>query len=128
MIGREDAEDGTRVEGLEHVAGEAYGGGGVTLCGLGEDLALGDFRELAGDFILEKFVGEDPDTLRRKKGPETVYGLLDEAAFTKEVEDLLGLGLATAGPETGATAAGEDEAVIVGARGGVCHVLCYWSG
>ncbi len=64
VVCREDAENRTGVERMEHVAGKSDGGGRVALSRLGDDLAFGDFWKLARDLILEEFVGEDPDALR----------------------------------------------------------------
>jgi len=114
VVGGEDAHDGFGIERVQDVGGEADGGGGVALGGLGQHLALGDVGQLAEDGVAEMLVGEDPEALGRNDRSDAVDGGLDEGAVADDVEDLLGGALTAARPEAGAATAGEDEAVMVG--------------
>ncbi len=115
MIGGEDAHKSMGIERVEDVGGEADGGGGVALGGLGQDLAAGNFGQLTDDDIAKVVVGEHPDAVGRDEGDEAVDGGLDKGAVADDVEHLLGEALAAARPEAGAASAGEDEGVVVGA-------------
>src|SRR6185437_14081390 len=62
-------------------------------------------------------VGENPEALGRKDGAEAIDGLLDQRAIAEESQDLFGAGAAAARPESGAAAAGENQAVkMIGSR------------
>ena len=69
---------------LQNLRGQTDGGSGVALRGLGQDLALGDFRELAHDLGAQMVVGENPDPLGRQHRPQAVDGLLDQGAVAEE--------------------------------------------
>ncbi len=55
----------------------------VALCRLGQDLALGDFGELANDLVPQMAVGEYPDSLGRQDRTQPVDGLLDQGAVAE---------------------------------------------
>ena len=95
------------------MCGETDGGSGIALHGLGQNLALGNFGQLLDDLGAQVIVGENPDALGRQHGAQAVDCLLDESAFAEEFQDLLGAGAAAAGPKAGASATGQDQAIIV---------------
>ena len=96
---------------MEDLRGQTNGGRRVALGGLGQDLALGDFRELANDLVPQMAVGENPDSLGRQDRPQPVDGLLDQGAVAEQPQDLFGAGPAALGPEAGAPASGQNQTV-----------------
>ncbi len=113
VIGGKHSHDGILIECGEDARGEADAGSGIALGRFGDDLAAGDGGKLLANFVLQIFVGDDPDIFRGHDAGEAVDGLLDEGAVAEEAEDLLGVSFAAAGPEAGAAATGHDERVAV---------------
>src|SRR5580693_2580968 len=85
----------------------------IALGWLGQDLGFGHFRQLLDDFGAQMIVAQDPDSFGWKDGAQTIDRLLDQRAITTEAEYLFGVRAPAARPETGASAAGQNQAVIV---------------
>ena len=59
------------------------------------------------------FIGEHEDLLDRHQAIEATDGLLEQRAGSEEIEQLLGPGVATQGPEARAGSAGKDQRIGV---------------
>lgn len=102
LIGREDHHDSLRIAGGDDADAKGYGGCGVALGGLGNDVFGGEHGgELAhgGDLF---FVGEDEDVLNGDEAVESINGLGEEGAAVEEVEKLFRFMIAAERPEAGA--------------------------
>jgi hypothetical protein len=67
---------------MQDMRGESDARRRIPLSGFGKDLFFWYFRQLPDDFLAEVVVREDPYSLRRQDGAQTIYGLLDERALT----------------------------------------------
>ena len=72
VIGREDAKDGVGVLAVNDLRGQREAGRRVSLCGLGEDLPVGDFLELLPDLGLKMLVCKYPNPLGGNDRPQPV--------------------------------------------------------
>ena len=113
LVGGEDHHHGIRIASGDQADSEGYGGGGVALGGLCEDV----FRwQHGGDLAHGLYllgVGEDEDVFERDQAFETADGLLEQGAGAEEIEKLLWFVVATERPKTGAGSTGENESVSI---------------
>ncbi len=104
------------------------GGRGVARFRFTQDVRCAQLRQLSGDRLLQKFVGDDPDILRGGKRLQPVQRLLDHRAFAIQREHLLGAGAAAARPEARAAAPCKNDRRKRDRVGGCCssqkHLLC----
>ncbi|GMA88247.1 hypothetical protein GCM10025868_34970 [Angustibacter aerolatus] len=78
VVGRERAEHGLRVAGVQHRGGQPDRGGGLARCGLDQQVAHRQPRQLLGDRGLVGDAGDDADTLGQRRQP--VPGALQQRA------------------------------------------------
>ena len=109
MVGRKNAQHRVWVFALDEEGGQTAGGSGVAGHRLLHDLRGGQAGQLVGDFLGQKFVGDDPGFFERSQRLEALHGLLNHGALAIESENLLGAGAPGAGPETGAAATGQNH-------------------
>ena len=114
MVGRENAEDGVRIDPAQNMGGQADGRCGVALRGLGDDLRSRDLGQLANDLIPDKAIGQNPEAFGRNQGPKAIHRLLDQGSFVEpDRQDLFRMTLAALRPKTGTATTGQNQAVVV---------------
>ncbi len=113
MVGGEDAHHGFGILLVEDLRGQADGGGGIALHGLGQNLAGRNTGELLNNDVAQVVVGEDPDALGRDHGGQAIHSGLNERALADHVEHLFGCTLAAARPEACSAPTGEDQSIMM---------------
>jgi len=78
VVGGKDSHDRVGVDGLEDMRGQTDGRRRVAGGGFGQNLALGDFGKLVDDLGAQVVVGQNPNPVGRKHGPQAVHGLLNQ--------------------------------------------------
>lgn len=114
MIGGKNSHHRALIERVQYAGNEADGGSRIPSHRLGEDLLPGNLRKLPHNLRPQIAVGQHPDSLWRQNRPEAPHRLLNQRLRAEKRQYLLGSGSAATGPEAGAAAAGEDEAVVAG--------------
>src|SRR5258707_4053629 len=115
MIGGQPRHD--RVICLAHPVVQQVRGGkanrrcGVSADGLGEDMRLGNTRELLPDSCSLFEIGHDPLARRWKQRREACHGLLEHRVAANNIEQLFWRACAAAWPEARSTAARENYCV-----------------
>ena len=69
----------------------------------------GQARQLVGNLLGQKLVGDDPGLFQRGQRLEPLHGLLNHGALAIERQNLLGAGAAGPRPEAGSAATGQDH-------------------
>ena len=85
------------------------GGAGVAAHRLGDEIGLGEFRQLFAHFRQLRLVGDDENIFGRHQRQHAVHGLLQKRTFAEQREQLLGHLLAAQRPEPLAAPARHDD-------------------
>lgn len=125
VIRREHDHGGGGIAGDDPADGESDGRSGVALFGLGDDVFRWEILDQSTHGGLLLLVGQDEDVFLGHESVQTVDGELEQGLFAKELEELLGLGVATDGPEALAATAGQDEGITFFGFG-LGHGLWVW--
>ena len=90
MIGRQHGHDAGGGARADQRRAEGDGGAGVAADRLGNDIFLGQLRQLFAHLGRLDLVGDDEDVLARHQGQHAVHRLLQEGAVAEQGEELFG--------------------------------------
>ncbi len=82
----------------------------VALGGFRNDLRLRHVGQLPDNLVADEIVGQNPDTLGRNQRLQPLHRFLNQRPFARDVQNLFGVPLAAARPETRSAPAGEYQA------------------